>query len=96
MDIVVEQEMKRYTCALEIDRQTHLTSFSCRSRPAAQRELAEAQHFFNDPDHGFDGTFSEAINRVAIRCLKLLSHLSFGLAASPGGSGNSAKYLHQS
>ena len=42
---------------------------------AAQGELAKPQDFFDDPDHGFDRTFAQAINRSPDLGLQLVSHL---------------------
>jgi len=43
--------------ALEIESQTDQTPLACGGLFTAQRELAEAQHLFDDLDHRFGGAF---------------------------------------
>lgn len=63
---------------LEIEGQTHQTPFSGNSQKAAQRELAETQDFLDNPDHGFNGAFAQAIDLLANLSLELVGHLYFG------------------
>jgi len=50
--------------AFEIERQTHQTPFSSRRRQAWQRELSEAEDFFDDANDRFHGAFTQTINSV--------------------------------
>src|SRR3990172_6272231 len=60
--------------AFEIERQTHQTPFSGSGEQAAQRELAEAQDFFDDPDHRFDSALTQAVDGLADLSLKFVGH----------------------
>ena len=64
--------------AFEIERQADQAPFSSSRPQAAQRELAEAQDFLDDADHGFDGAFAQTIDGLANLGLQLVSHLFFG------------------
>ncbi len=47
---------------LQIERQADQTPLATSGLLAAQRELAEAQHFLNNADHRLDRAFAQAIN----------------------------------
>src|SRR6266581_8490429 len=64
--------------ALEIEGQTDQTPLTCSSLCAAQRELAEAQHLLDDPDHRFDGAFACPIDRFAQGGSELVGPLDLG------------------
>ena len=64
--------------ALEIERQADQAPFSCGRPQTAQRELAEAQDFLDDPDHGFYGAFAQTIDPFANLSLQFMGHLFFG------------------
>src|SRR6266704_6342700 len=64
--------------ALEIEGQTDQTPLTRSSLCAAQRELAEAQHLLDDPDHRFDGAFACPIDRFAQGGSELVGHLDLG------------------
>ncbi len=48
---------------LEIEGQTDQTPFTGYCLDTSQRELAEAQPLFDDPDHRFDGAFACPVDR---------------------------------
>src|SRR5260221_5326151 len=64
--------------ALEIEGQTDQTPLTCCCLDTSQRELAEAQHLFDDANHRFDGTFACSIDRFAQGGSELVGHLDLG------------------
>src|SRR2546423_11274114 len=60
---------------LQIERHTDQTPLASRGLLAAQRELAKAQHLFDDPDHGLNRAFAQPVNRFADDRLELVGHL---------------------
>ncbi len=77
--------------ALEIESQTDQTPFASSSLSTTERELAEAQHLFDDSDHWFDGAFASPIDRFAQRrSPSLYAILTWGLASSGGGVSSGA------
>ena len=63
---------------IQIERQTHETPLACAGALAAQRELAEAQDLFDDPNHGFNRGFADAIDGLAKHRFAFIGHLYFG------------------
>src|SRR5918912_1529900 len=49
---------------LQIERQTDQTPLARGYLLAAQRELAEAHHLFDDADHRLDRAFAQAVDRL--------------------------------
>src|SRR2546421_12608693 len=64
--------------AFEIEGQTDQTPLTCCCLNTSQRELAEAQHLFDDANHRFDGTFTCSIDRFAQGGSELVGHLDLG------------------
>src|SRR5258708_39382290 len=64
--------------ALEIEGQTDQTPLTCCCLDTSQRELAEAQHLFDDANHRFDSTFACSIDRFAQGGSELVGHLARG------------------
>jgi hypothetical protein len=64
--------------ALEIESQTDQTPLAGSSRDPTQRELAEAEHLFDHPDHRFDGAFAGPVDRLAQGRFELVRHLDLG------------------
>src|SRR5574337_1305316 len=60
---------------LQVEGQAHQAPFASGGNQAPQRELAKAQDLFDDPDHRFDGTLPQAIDRLPDGGLKFVSHL---------------------
>src|SRR6266545_1535191 len=60
---------------LQIERQTDQPPLTSGGLLAAQRELAEAQHLFDNPDHWLDRAFAQPIDRFPDRALELVGHL---------------------
>jgi hypothetical protein len=65
--------------ALEIKSQTHETPLTSRCSDPTQRELAEAQHLFDDPDDRFDGAFACPVDRFAPGGLELVRHFDLSV-----------------
>src|SRR6266536_4060894 len=72
--LALEQSMQ----PLQIERHTDQTPFARRSLFAAQRELPEAQHLFDDPDHRLNRAFAHAIDRLPKRGFEFVGHLQLG------------------
>ena len=62
----------------EIEGQTDQTPLASRCSGPTQQELAEAQHLFDDPDDGFDGTFACSVDCFAQGSFELVRHLYLG------------------
>ena len=50
---------------LQVESQTDEAPLACGGGQAAQRELAKAEDFFNDADHGLDRAFAQSVNRLS-------------------------------
>src|SRR3990172_11333580 len=61
--------------SLQIERQAHQAPFAGRRFLAPQRELAEAQHLLDDPDHWLNGILARRVDRFANLGLQLVGHL---------------------
>src|SRR6266496_4498064 len=79
--------------ALEIEGQTDQTPLASGSLLTAQRELAEAQHLFDDPDHRFYGAFACTVDRFAQSGLELVRHLDLGVSILGRRIGQRSKTL---
>src|SRR5580765_8104414 len=64
---------------LEIESQTDQTPLASSSLYTTQRELAEAQHILDDPDHRFNGAFACRVDRFAYSRLELVCHFHPGV-----------------
>src|SRR5260370_17144519 len=64
--------------AFEIESQTDQIPLTGSSLCTTQRELAEAQHLLDDPDHRFNGAFACPIDRFAHCRFELVGHLDLG------------------
>src|SRR5713101_5970458 len=64
--------------ALQIESQTDQTPLASRRQFPAQRELAEAYHLLDDPDHRFDRAFACAVDGFAQGGPELVGHLHLG------------------
>src|SRR6267143_6251591 len=60
---------------LQVECHTHQTPFASGGPQATQRELAKAQEVFDNAQHRFDCTFSQAVDRTANLGLELVCHL---------------------
>src|SRR4051794_31220103 len=63
---------------LQIERQTDQTPLARGGLLAAQRELPEPQHLFDDTDHRLNRAFAHAVDRLPDRGFELVGHLHFG------------------
>ncbi len=63
---------------LQIERQTDQTPLARGGHLAAQRELAEAQHLFDNPNHGLDRAFAQAVDHFPEHGFELGGHLNCG------------------
>jgi hypothetical protein len=64
--------------AFEIEGQTDQAPLTSRGSGPAQRELAEAQHLFDDADDGFDGACACPIDCFAQSGFELVRHFDLG------------------
>ena len=64
--------------AFQIERQADETPFASGRLQAAQGELAKAEDFFDDANHGFHGAFPQAIDCSSDLGLEFVSHLHSG------------------
>src|SRR5439155_15502402 len=62
---------------LQVERQTDQNPFTGGRGQTAQRELAKAQDFFDDPNHWLNRAFPQAVNGLADVGPQLVSHLLF-------------------
>jgi hypothetical protein len=58
---------------LQVECHTHQTPFASGGLQATQRELAKAQDVFDNAQHRFDCTFSQAVDRPANLGLEFIS-----------------------
>ena len=82
--------------AFEIERQAHQTPFSSRRRQASQRELSEAEDFFDDANDRLHSAFTQTINCSSDLGLEFVSHLDNGTSLLYGWSGCCWKKVCQS
>src|SRR5262245_26868603 len=68
--------------ALQIERQTDQAPLTSGCLLAAQRELTEAHHLFDDADDWLDRAFAQAIDRLSNRSFELVGHLHLGTGIS--------------
>jgi len=61
--------------ALQVECHTHQTPFASGGLQATQRELAKAQDVFDNAQHRFDCTFSQAVDRPANLGRSIYQHL---------------------
>ena len=62
---------------LQVECHTHQTPFASGGLQARQRELAKAQDVFDNAQHRFDCTFSQAVDCLAKLGLEFICHLNF-------------------
>src|SRR3972149_6967024 len=65
-----QQDMQTF----QIEGQAHQTPFPGGGGQTAQGELAKAQDFLEDADHGFHRTFPQTVDGLADVRLKFVSH----------------------
>ena len=73
-ELMAQQNMQSF----QVERQADQTPFPRSGDQTPQRELAEAQHLFDNANHGLDRAFAQTIDGFANVCLKLVSHLDHG------------------
>jgi len=59
----------------QVESQADQTPFASGGGQAPQRELAKAQHFFDQANHWLDRAFPQAVNGLADFGLKFVGHL---------------------
>src|SRR5258705_10539619 len=78
---------------LQIKRHTDQTPLAGRCRRAAQRELTESQHLFDDPEHWLNRILACAVDRFPDCPLKFVGHLDLGIRVIGGRWGRSSTTL---
>src|SRR5258706_16471801 len=63
---------------LQIECQADQTPLARSGLLAAQRELTEAQHLFDDADHWLDRAFAQAVDRFPELGFEFVGHLDLG------------------
>src|SRR5207237_3210552 len=63
---------------LQIERHTDQTPLASRRGRAAQRELTQSPHLFDDPEHWLNRLLACAVDRLPNRCLEFVGHRDLG------------------